>query len=93
MSVSIQWGKFSLFMAGMIATGYGIMKLTTPTEEQLYSRLSPDLQRRVDEKRAQKAEEEASRHIKTDIKSSSRIIWAADREPELPFSTRPPKSH
>jgi len=35
-----------IFSVGIIAVGYGLMKLTTPTEDQLYKKLSPELQKK-----------------------------------------------
>ncbi|GAA6044349.1 hypothetical protein JCM8097_002780 [Rhodosporidiobolus ruineniae] len=46
----------ALFVTAAITTiGYGIMALTTPTEEQFYNSLSPDLKRKVDEAKRVKA--------------------------------------
>ncbi|UZJ56417.1 hypothetical protein CBS101457_005737 [Exobasidium rhododendri] len=37
--------------AVLIAVGYGIMKATTPTDEQFYNKLSPALKKQVDMQR------------------------------------------
>lgn len=36
--------------------GWGIMKLTTPTESELYNELAPDLKRKVEARRKESAE-------------------------------------
>ncbi|GAA5842156.1 hypothetical protein JCM11251_006542 [Rhodosporidiobolus azoricus] len=40
----------ALILTGVITSlGYGIMSLTTPSDEQFYNSLAPDLKRKVDE--------------------------------------------
>ncbi|GAA5884109.1 hypothetical protein JCM6882_002143 [Rhodosporidiobolus microsporus] len=40
----------AIILTGVITSiGYGIMALTTPSEEQFYNSLAPDLKRKVDE--------------------------------------------
>lgn len=47
-------------MAGSIGLGYVLMRTTTPTEEELYNRMAPDLRRKVDVLRAQRERSEAA---------------------------------
>ncbi|EKM83008.1 hypothetical protein AGABI1DRAFT_111539 [Agaricus bisporus var. burnettii JB137-S8] len=53
------WFRFSVFASGLMAIGYIAMKATTPTEEQLYKEMSPDLRRRVDATRNARLTREA----------------------------------
>lgn len=46
--------------AGCIGVGVVLMRTTTPTEEELYNRMAPDLQRKVDAIRAQRKRAEAA---------------------------------
>ncbi|KIY64137.1 hypothetical protein CYLTODRAFT_425496 [Cylindrobasidium torrendii FP15055 ss-10] len=46
------WGKVIFTFAGCIGLGYALMKTTVPTEEELYNRMAPDIQRKVDAARA-----------------------------------------
>lgn len=38
----------------VVGSGYGLMVGLTPSDEELYNKLSPDLQRRVDQQRKQR---------------------------------------
>ncbi|KZV91089.1 hypothetical protein EXIGLDRAFT_770254 [Exidia glandulosa HHB12029] len=60
MSANVAWGKFALITAGSIGLGYVLMRTTTPTEEELYNRMAPDIRRKVDAMRAQRARTEAA---------------------------------
>ncbi|GAA5987305.1 hypothetical protein JCM11641_002677 [Rhodosporidiobolus odoratus] len=51
MSGRIPVGSALLLTAAITTIGYGVMALTTPTEEQFYASLSPDLKKKVDEQR------------------------------------------
>ncbi|KAI9634996.1 uncharacterized protein MKK02DRAFT_28100 [Dioszegia hungarica] len=60
MSGQIMWGKFAVWstitdMAAVMASGWGIMTWSTPTEQQFYDALSPELKRKMDDVRAQRA--------------------------------------
>ncbi|KAK2460571.1 hypothetical protein APHAL10511_007041 [Amanita phalloides] len=55
------WLKIAGITVGFIGFGYGLMKATTPTEEQLYKELAPDLKRRVDASRAARLAREAEK--------------------------------
>ncbi|KAM6500850.1 hypothetical protein JOM56_003864 [Amanita muscaria] len=46
------WIKFTGLTLGLMGFGYGLMKVTTPTEEQLYKEMAPDLKRKVDASKA-----------------------------------------
>ncbi|KAL8292529.1 hypothetical protein RQP46_001141 [Phenoliferia psychrophenolica] len=58
MAGRIPVGKAFLMTAVITSLGYGVMALTTPSEAQFYDSLAPDLQRKVDQNRAMKAEAE-----------------------------------
>jgi len=46
------WGRVIFLSAGVIATGWVLMKAIVPSEEQMYNSLSPDLKRQADAIRA-----------------------------------------
>ncbi|GAA5954235.1 hypothetical protein JCM8115_003347 [Rhodotorula mucilaginosa] len=84
-----------ILIGGVSALGYGIMAATTPTEQQFYDALSPDLKRKVDEARALKAgarEEmaKASQDKLNTIREQARSeapVWA-DAAPQDPKAKR-----
>ncbi|KAK4331116.1 cytochrome b mrna processing protein, CBP4 [Rhodotorula toruloides] len=55
MSGRIPIGSAVLLTGVVTAIGYSIMALTTPTDQEMYDRLSPDLKRKVDEARRMQA--------------------------------------
>ncbi|KAJ8291532.1 Assembly factor CBP4 [Rhodotorula toruloides] len=55
MSGRIPIGSAVLLTGVITAIGYSIMALTTPTDQEMYDRLSPDLKRKVDEARRMQA--------------------------------------
>lgn len=56
---------------GLVGLGYGLMRVVTPTPEQTYQAMSPDLRKKVDANRAARlAQEEAI----------SRQVWAQKNE-------------
>jgi len=63
--------------------GYAIMKATTPTEEQLYNEMAPDLRRKVDAARvAREAEMKKQADAQTMSDSNREAtgpIWANPR--------------
>ncbi|TFK27325.1 hypothetical protein FA15DRAFT_207892 [Coprinopsis marcescibilis] len=82
----INWLKFSAFTAGLLGIGYTLMKATTPTEEQLYNEMSPDIRRKVDAARAARLAREAEMRKQVDAQVSqtqdpdaAKPIWASDR--------------
>ncbi|KAL7416075.1 hypothetical protein BDY24DRAFT_412985 [Mrakia frigida] len=83
MSVQILWGRFAMIMAATTGLGYLTMIAVTPSPEAYYQALSPELKQRVDDRRRQVAEEEASVKIQQGFKKNTRIIWEADREPQM----------
>ncbi|KAL9559880.1 hypothetical protein MBANPS3_000205 [Mucor bainieri] len=44
--------KVILYMTGILATGYGLMKYTVPDEETMRKRLDPALRKEYDQRRA-----------------------------------------
>ncbi|KAJ7582821.1 hypothetical protein C8J56DRAFT_232475 [Mycena floridula] len=68
---SFPWFRFSLFATGAAGFGYVLMKLTVPTEEELYNRMAPDLQRKVDRTRAARLEREAAMQRQVTAQSPS----------------------
>ncbi|KAJ1952524.1 assembly factor cbp4 [Dispira parvispora] len=49
MAQHFNWTKAFVYSVGLVGSGYLIMRTTTPTEEQIYQRLSPELKKRADE--------------------------------------------
>ncbi|KAH9466930.1 hypothetical protein MJO28_000484 [Puccinia striiformis f. sp. tritici] len=56
MAARLPPGKALALLVAGTGLGWGIMKLTTPTESQFYDVLAPDLKRKVDERRKEAAE-------------------------------------
>jgi len=52
--MSMPWFRVTALFAGFIGTGYVIMKVVTPTPEQLYEKMSPEIRRKVDATRARR---------------------------------------
>jgi len=52
MSAQVAWGKFAVVSTALIAGGWALMKVTTPTSEQFYDSLAPDHKKQVDARRA-----------------------------------------
>jgi len=73
----------------LVGTGYVLMRAVTPTPEQLYEKMSPDIRRKVDAARAQRlAAEQAVRVAQQQQKEATQAndpntpqkpIWAEDR--------------
>ncbi|KAH9901208.1 hypothetical protein C8Q73DRAFT_786596 [Cubamyces lactineus] len=74
------WGKLLLSTFGIMGTGYLIMKGTTPTPEETYAAMSPDLRRKVDANRAARlARENATKQQETaqlNDPDAQKPIWA-----------------
>ncbi|PWN97443.1 hypothetical protein FA09DRAFT_339441 [Tilletiopsis washingtonensis] len=51
MSAPPSLGRALISGGAVIALGYGIMKVTTPSDEQFYNKLSPELKKKVDAQR------------------------------------------
>ncbi|KAJ9095783.1 hypothetical protein QFC20_006578 [Naganishia adeliensis] len=80
MSPPIAWGRqeFKLISSlglTVVAGGYGIMR-TTPSEEEFYNALAPDLKRKVDEIRAQRASSQEMRDKLAASAAEDKVIWA-----------------
>jgi len=64
----------------VMGIGYTIMKATTPTEEQLYNEMTPDLRRKVDAARAARLVREAETKKMVDAQvmpeEATKPIWA-----------------
>ncbi|KAF5330560.1 hypothetical protein D9619_006008 [Psilocybe cf. subviscida] len=82
-SGSFPWGRFTIFAGGLMGIGYVLMKATTPTEEQLYNEMAPDLRRRVDIARETRLAREAEMRKQVDAQVSTdkapeaaKPIWA-----------------
>ncbi|KDR81809.1 hypothetical protein GALMADRAFT_240030 [Galerina marginata CBS 339.88] len=78
------WARFTGFSLGLMGIGYALMKATTPTEEQLYNEMSPDLRRKVDAARASRLAREADMKKQIDAQivdekaaDSVKPLWAA----------------
>ncbi|KAF8162920.1 hypothetical protein B0H34DRAFT_693446 [Crassisporium funariophilum] len=77
------WGKFALWTTALTGTGYLLMKATTPSEEQLYNSMAPDLRRKVDATRAARLAREAEMKKQVDAQvvsetkpEATKPIWA-----------------
>ncbi|KZT03486.1 uncharacterized protein LAESUDRAFT_814594 [Laetiporus sulphureus 93-53] len=77
---SFPWFKMILVVSGFTSLGYLTMKATTPTPEQLYNEMSPDLRKKVDIIReARLAAEAASRQqakAQLNDPDAQKPIWA-----------------
>ncbi|EJT48942.1 hypothetical protein A1Q1_01978 [Trichosporon asahii var. asahii CBS 2479] len=66
-------------LTAVIGGGYALLVTTTPTEEELYNRLSPDLRRKVDEIRRQR--EGGDNAVKEQLAAAGdtdKIVWASE---------------
>ncbi|CCL98948.1 uncharacterized protein FIBRA_00956 [Fibroporia radiculosa] len=72
------WFRMTLATGGWL--GYAIMRATTPTPEQTYAAMSPDLRRKVDANRAARLamESETKRQVDAQLKDpdSQKPVWA-----------------
>ncbi|BGP52101.1 hypothetical protein JCM10450v2_008072 [Rhodotorula kratochvilovae] len=55
MSGRVPIGSFLVLIGTFTGLAYGLMAATTPSEQQFYDALAPDLKRKVDAARAMKA--------------------------------------
>jgi len=81
------WLRFTVFASGLMAIGYVAMKATTPTEEQLYQEMSPDMRRRVDVTRASRLAREAEMKKQVAAQEAN----SADPQSSKPIWADPPK--
>ncbi|KAF9821689.1 hypothetical protein IEO21_00535 [Rhodonia placenta] len=80
MSGGFPWFKMTIATGGVMGLGYFIMKSTSPTPEQTYAAMAPDLRRKVDANRAARlaAENETKRQVDAQLSDpdSQKPIWA-----------------
>ncbi|KAI0637160.1 hypothetical protein C8Q77DRAFT_1096333 [Trametes polyzona] len=80
MASQFPWGKFFASTCGIIGVGYAIMKATTPSPEETYAAMSPDLRKKVDANRAARlARENATQQQATaqlQDPDAQKPIWA-----------------
>ncbi|KAJ1976939.1 assembly factor cbp4 [Dimargaris cristalligena] len=55
----MSWQKGLAYSLGIIGGGYLLMRYTTPTPDQLYNALSPELKEEADKRRKDQAHEQA----------------------------------
>ncbi|KAL8277279.1 hypothetical protein RQP46_010348 [Phenoliferia psychrophenolica] len=82
MSGRIPVGSAFLLTGVITAIGYGIMSLTTPSEQQFYDRLAPDLKAKVDRSRAAQAEAKARADQLAAINNSAeegKPVWTSGK--------------
>ncbi|KAG0144044.1 hypothetical protein CROQUDRAFT_660478 [Cronartium quercuum f. sp. fusiforme G11] len=58
MSGRLLVGRALAMLAVFTGLGYGVMRAVTPSDDEFYKSLAPDLQRKVDERRGKTAERE-----------------------------------
>jgi len=81
---SFPWVKFTAMTTGFMGIGWALMKVVTPSEEDLYNRMAPDLQKNVDSIRAARiAKENAMAQVKAKMQ--------ADPAEQKPIWAEPPK--
>ncbi|PPQ77609.1 hypothetical protein CVT25_011401 [Psilocybe cyanescens] len=78
----------SFGMHAVMGVGYGLMKATTPTEEQLYNEMAPDLRRKVDANRAARLAREAEMKKQVD----AQVVGEKNPEAAKPIWADPPSS-
>ncbi|KAL7423035.1 hypothetical protein Q5752_002334 [Cryptotrichosporon argae] len=74
----ILWGRFLTVSALIIGAGYGIMKSTTPSEEKFYDSLSPELKKKVDQVRAQRAGSSPVAETLANAGDKNQVVWAEE---------------
>ncbi|EPT00096.1 hypothetical protein FOMPIDRAFT_1049931 [Fomitopsis schrenkii] len=77
------WFRWSIASVALVSIGYVIMKATTPTPEQTYAAMAPDIRRRVDQNRAARLamENETRKQMEAQLKDpdSQKPVWADSR--------------
>ncbi|CDK24954.1 unnamed protein product [Kuraishia capsulata CBS 1993] len=72
----IMWKKFILYGGGIVGSGVLLYKFTTPTEEQLIARLSPELRAEYENNRQfRQQEQQELMKIVQETAASSEPIW------------------
>jgi len=75
------WGRVIVLSAGVIATGWVLMKAIVPSEEQMYNSLSPDLKRQAD---AIRAARRAQENTSTDARTQAARQQLTNPDPDKP---------
>ncbi|KAH9930936.1 uncharacterized protein B0H18DRAFT_991938 [Fomitopsis serialis] len=74
------WFRMSIASVALMSIGYVIMKATTPTPEQTYAAMAPDIRRRVDQNRAARLamESETRKQVDAQLRDpdSQKPVWA-----------------
>ncbi|RDB24069.1 Assembly factor CBP4 [Hypsizygus marmoreus] len=85
---SFSWSRFTGASIGLMGMGYLLMKATTPTEDQLYNEMAPDLRRKVDAARAARLAREAEMKKQVEVQvandatpEATKPIWADSPSP------------
>ncbi|KAM0755089.1 hypothetical protein T439DRAFT_353035 [Meredithblackwellia eburnea MCA 4105] len=79
MAGRIPISRATLFVLGVTGVGYAIMAATTPSEQQFYDSLAPDLKRKVDEsKKFKQIQLEKQQQLEAIHKSaeSEKPVWS-----------------
>ncbi|EMD38575.1 hypothetical protein CERSUDRAFT_82858 [Gelatoporia subvermispora B] len=79
------WGRVFFASCGIVGFGYVLMRTTTPTEEEFYNSLSPDLKRKADQIRAARlTAENAKRQMEQQVNNPDpqQPIWAERQPPK-----------
>jgi len=82
---SFPWVRFTGFSLALMGIGYTIMKVTTPTEEQLYNEMAPDLRRKVDATRAARL----AREVEMKKQADAQTMPDSNREATGPIWANP----
>lgn len=85
---NIQWGKFAIWTGVILTGGYSIMRWSVPTEDQFYDSLSPELKKKMDQVRAQRAGNQAVKQQLDDATQNDTVIWAEQQQPTKPVGAR-----
>ncbi|KAI5123312.1 hypothetical protein M0805_009333 [Coniferiporia weirii] len=88
MSGGMPWVKVTAAIGGCLGIGYVLMRAVTPTPEQLYDRMSPELRRKVDASRSQRLAAENAVRQQTAVQTqqatatdpdAQKPVWAEQR--------------
>jgi hypothetical protein len=79
MSNAAVWLKMTATTIGLMGLGYGLMRVVTPTPEQTYQAMSPDLRKKVDANRAARLAQEQAvdrQLLAQDDADADKPLWA-----------------